>query len=212
MIRYLYADQLHQFPALRDAMFLARADQFKTRLGWDVNVDAQGFERDQYDDLNPLYLIWENADGSHGGSLRLLPTTGRTMVNEHFTDIIGGGTIRSPEIWECTRFCLSPGAEPRVSAALMMAAGECMKNFGIAHCVAVFDARMVRIYRMIGASPEVLGSVGSGRAQISIGLWELTETATKGVSDKSGVSLAQSRQWFTRAFGSAHAERLQRSA
>jgi len=85
MIRYLYADQLSQFPKLADSMFKARADQFKTRLGWDVTVDENGHERDQYDDVNPLYLIWENADGSHGGSLRLLPTTGRTMVNEHFT-------------------------------------------------------------------------------------------------------------------------------
>ena len=201
MIRYLYADQLDQFPSLKASMFRARADQFKTRLGWDVTVNDAGEERDQYDDLNPLYLIWENADGSHGGSLRLLPTTGRTMVNEHFTDVIGGGEIRSSDIWECTRFCLSRGAPARVSAALMMAAGECMKNFGIAHCVAVFDARMIRIYRMIGASPDVLGSLGSGRAQVSVGLWELSDKSIGGVADKSGVSLAQSRQWFERAFG-----------
>lgn len=203
MIRYLYADQLAKFPDLQSAMFRARADQFKTRLGWDVQVNAQGEERDEYDELNPLYLIWENADGSHGGSLRLLPTTGRTMINEHFSDVIGGGTIQSPEIWECTRFCLSRGADPRVSAGLMMAAGACLKNFGIAHCVAVFDARMIRIYRMIGASPDVLGSIGSGRAQVSVGMWELTDTAIAGVAEKSGLSQAQSQQWFDRAFGSS---------
>ncbi len=202
MIRYVYASELHKFPRLAKSMFECRADQFKTRLGWEVHVDENGQERDQYDDQNPLYLIWENADGSHGGSLRLLPTTGRTMVNEHFTDVIGGGEIRSPLIWECTRFCLARGAEAKVSAALMMSAGECLKNFGIEHCIAVFDARIIRIYRMIGASPEVLGTMGEGRAQCSVGLWELSSEAISGVASKSGVSLEMSRQWFERAFGS----------
>jgi len=57
MLRYLYADQLDEFPQLRDTMFRDRADQFKTRLNWDVSVDENGFERDEYDDLNPLYEI-----------------------------------------------------------------------------------------------------------------------------------------------------------
>jgi acyl homoserine lactone synthase len=78
MLRYLYADQLDAFPKLRDSMFRDRADQFSERLGWEVSVDENGFEKDQYDALNPLYVIWEMPDGSHGGSMRFLPTTRRT--------------------------------------------------------------------------------------------------------------------------------------
>jgi N-acyl-L-homoserine lactone synthetase len=63
MIRYLYANELDKFPKLKASMFRNRADQFKTRLGWDVTVNEHGEERDQYDDLNPLYLIYENVDG-----------------------------------------------------------------------------------------------------------------------------------------------------
>ena len=51
MIRYIYADQLDAFPLLKRSMFRDRADQFKTRLGWDVHVDANGEERDEYDAL-----------------------------------------------------------------------------------------------------------------------------------------------------------------
>ncbi|MEO9650838.1 MAG: acyl-homoserine-lactone synthase [Roseobacter sp.] len=210
MIRYLYADQLDQFPTLRDTMFRDRADQFKTRLGWDVDVDEDGFERDQYDVLNPLYVIWENADGTHGGSMRFLPTTGRTMINEHFTDILGGGTITSPLIWECTRFCLSRTAESRVAAGLMLAGGEIMQGFGVAHFAGVFDARMVRIYRLIGSSPEVLGTTGTGREQISVGLWEFTPEAQAKVSAKAGVPLELSRHWFDMAFGADQSEALEK--
>lgn len=187
MIRYLYADQLQQFPLLAQTMFRDRADQFKTRLGWAVSVDSQGCERDEYDDLGPLYVIWEKADGSHGGSMRLLPTVGRCMVNEHFLNLTGGVHIESPIIWECTRFCLSRNTDPGAAAALMLAGGEVMKGFGVEHYVGVFDARMVRIYRRIGASPDVLGSAGEGRERISVGLWEFSADAQARVAASAGI-------------------------
>lgn len=210
MIRYLYADQLMHEPQLARSMFRDRADQFHTRLGWKVSVDGQGEERDDYDALNPLYVIWQNAQGSHGGSMRLLPTTGRTMVNDHFLHLTDGVRIRSPLIWECTRFCLARGASPQVSAALMLAGGEIMQNFCIEHFAGVFDARMVRIYRRIGASPEVLGSDGAGRRKISVGLWHFTPEAQARVAGAAGLSPAQSRHWFAQSFGAP--ERIAASA
>ncbi|CUH77946.1 acyl-homoserine-lactone synthase [Tropicibacter naphthalenivorans] len=201
MIRYIYGEDLHKFPKLARSMFLDRADQFKTRLGWAVNVDDRGFERDEYDDENPLYVIWENADGTHGGSMRLLPTIGKTMVNDHFIHLTDGVRIQSPLIWECTRFCLSRTATPGVAAALMLAGGEVMQEFGVEHYVGVFDARMVRIYRRIGSSPEVLGSEGEGREKISVGLWEFTSEAQASVSKSAGITPEMSKRWFELSFG-----------
>lgn len=201
MIRYIYANDLHKFPKLRRSMFRDRADQFKIRLGWEVQVDDQGEEHDEYDALNPLYVIWEKPDGTHGGSMRLLPTTGPCMVNDHFLNLTDGVRIVSPIIWECTRFCLARDAEPRTAAALMLAGGEVMTGFGVEHYVGVFDARMVRIYRMIGSSPEVLGSVGEGRDRISVGLWSFTDEARKAVGERAGIPLETSRMWFDMAFG-----------
>lgn len=203
MIRYLYADQLKNYPELERSMFMDRADQFKTRLEWEVQIDEDGFERDEYDALNPLYVIWQKPDGLHGGSMRLLPTVGPTMVNDHFSHLTDGVRIESPAIWECTRFCLSRDTQPKTSAALMLAGGEVMTGFDVRHYVGVFDARMVRIYRMIGSSPEVLGSQGEGREKISVGLWEFTQEARTQIANRAGISPEQSRQWFDRAFGRA---------
>jgi N-acyl-L-homoserine lactone synthetase len=208
MLRYIYATELCNYPTLARTMFRDRADQFRTRLGWNVAVDEDGEERDQYDDLNPLYVIWERPDGTHGGSMRFLPTTGRVMVNEVFGHLTGGGPITSPLIWECTRFCLARDAGPNVAAALMLAGGEIMTGFGIKHFVGVFDARMVRIYRAIGASPEVLGSEGDGRERISVGLWSFSPEAQARVARKSGLSPQLSRLWFDRAFGATDAPPL----
>ena len=200
MIRFLYADQLNDFPKLRDAMFRDRADQFKRRLGWEVSVDANGFERDEYDDLNPLYVFCERPDGALGGAMLFLPSVERTIVNDHFAHL-ANTQIASPEIWECTRFCLAADAPSNVSALLMLAGSELMTRFHLTHFVGVFDARMVRIYQRIGASPEVLGSVGEGRDQISVGLWSFTEPALHRLQRRAGISLALSHHWAVRAFG-----------
>lgn len=201
MLRYLYGSELCKYPHLARQMFCDRADQFKTRLGWDVSLNDLGEERDEYDSLNPLYVIWEQPDGSHGGSMRFLPTTGPVMVNDHFGHLTTG-PITSPHIWECTRFCLARNAGPMVAAGLMLGGGEIMQGFAVKHFVGVFDARMVRIYRMIGSSPEVLGSQGTGRNQISVGLWEFSQDAQTKVAKRAGVTLAQSRFWFDHSFSS----------
>ena len=200
VIRYITADALTQEPRLRDSMLRDRACQFSTRLGWDVQVDAHGHEHDEYDAENPLYVIWVLPDGTHGGSMRLLPTTGRTMVNDHFGHLLTGGPVASPFIWECTRFCLSETAPRGVAAALMLAGGEVMRAFSLTDLLGVFDARMVRIYRAIGASPTVLGVAGEGREKISVGLWKFRPEDRAKVLRRAGLSSQISEHWFERSF------------
>ena len=201
MLRYMTQDELARRPGLRDTMFRDRAAQFSDRLGWAVAVDAAGLERDQYDALDPLYVLWDAGGDRHGGSMRFLPTTGRCMVNEHFAHLNGGAPVSCPVIWECTRFCLAPGAGPHVAAALMLAGGELLERQGLHHLLGVFDASMERIYRRIGASPQVLGSAGEGRDRISLGLWSLTRQARARVARRAGISPALSQLWYRRAFG-----------
>ncbi|MEE9429288.1 MAG: acyl-homoserine-lactone synthase [Paracoccaceae bacterium] len=196
MLRYLYANELGNFPILRDSMFKDRADQFSRRLNWDVSVNSSGEERDEYDALNPLYIIWQKQDESHGGSMRFLPTLGPTMVNDHFSSLTDGVKIESPLIWECTRFCLAAQAERRVSAALVLGAGEVMKNFHLSHFLGIFDPRMERIYRMLGVEPDVIGRAGAGSEEIGVGLWEMQAAAWPRILRKVDVSRETSRNWF----------------
>lgn len=203
MLHYIYADQLHLYPGLRDTMFRDRADQFASRLGWEVDVDARGEERDAYDALNPLYVIWANDDGSHGGSMRFLPTSGPVMVNDHFLQLLDGHPIRNPLIWECTRFCLARNAGPHVSAALMLAGAELGLGFGLTFSLGVFDARMVRIYSRLGWPPTVLGTQGEGREAISAGLWSFSEMRANALAEKAGIPRGLSRLWFHKAMSRA---------
>jgi acyl homoserine lactone synthase len=201
MIRFLYGDQLAATPRLSKSMFADRAAQFSKRLHWPVQVDEDGCERDEYDALNPLYVIRQMEDGSHGGSMRFLPTTGPVMVNDHFQHLTDGVTIASPLIWECTRFCVSPRVRGELtSARLMLAAAELGKQFHLAHAVGVFDTRMIRVYAALGWRPEVLGTDGQGRGAISVGLWDFKAAPFARLYKNAKVDPASVALWFDNGF------------
>jgi len=205
MIKYLRADELAQYPLLQDSMFRDRADQFKRRLKWDVAVDDRGWETDEYDALNPLYVLSVGSDGRHQGSMRFLPTVGPTMINDHFAHLLGNQRLSDPQIWECTRFCIGPTAGPQLAGQLMAAGGEILRGFGLLGFAGVFDERMVRIYNRIGSKPEIIGSQGQASARISVGVWRFSGDARARVSHRSRLSQSAMEHWFKCRFG-AHAK------
>ena len=204
MLHYIYGTDLYRFPILRDSMFRDRAAQFGQRLGWEaVKVDENGFENDQYDRLNPLYIIWELEDGTHGGSMRMMPTVGQTMVNDHFTHLTDGVRIVSPLIWECTRFCISPRADRKATAALVVAAGELMDEFALEHFVGVFFSKMERVFSRSHIEADILGVDQTAEAageRIAVGVWEIRgETMARNLA-RVGISRDTSKAWFRASF------------
>lgn len=205
MLLFSYADDLaRRHPTLALEMFRHRTIQFRDRLGWDVRVDEEGRETDPYDAMNPLYVIWVTPEGRHGGSARFLPTTGDHMAADHFSHLTGGGAIRSPSIWECTRFCLAPRAEGRVGSALMLGGAELMERFGLTHLLGVFDSRMLRVYRIMGSVPEVLGEDDG----IGVGLWHENPDDRQRLLSRSGIDHAAVRLWTDAAFGAERTAEL----
>src|ERR1700749_366626 len=105
MLKFIEGSRASLFPLEMDAMFRNRAITFSERLGWDVTV-KNGYERDEFDDANPLYLVSVDPDTEeYWGSLRLLPTTGPNMLRDVFPQLLVGDYIESATIWECSRIC-----------------------------------------------------------------------------------------------------------
>lgn len=171
MIKYIRGENLFQHAPLAKQMFKDRAYQFGERLGWDVKIDSMGLERDQYDCLNPIYVVEHDDQGKHLGSMRILPTTGRTMLNDYFRDFYAGATVSRPDIWECTRFCVTSDADRRTTTRLLAAGARLMKELSITQLVATFNEPMLRFYRVTGTSPAVIGSRLTPQGEISVGLW-----------------------------------------
>lgn len=141
MIHFLTGPALGNHRLLISTMHQDRRAQFIERNKWGLQAKASGEERDQYDHERTLYLIWKRDNGVRGGSLRFLPTTGLTMLGEHFSDVAVGAPI-GEDVWECTRICRSPPAPPYVSLALDLAAVDLGLLIGLSAFVGVFDAKM----------------------------------------------------------------------
>lgn len=159
---------------LFDQMFRLRARVFSERLGWDVNVH-NGRERDAFDDLDPLYGLALSKDGGRVlGCFRLLQTTGPNMLSSVFRKLLPPDqTIRSPIIWETTRFCVDTAASEgtcetglnNLTGRLLAGVYEVGHLAGLSHIVAVVDVRMERVMRRAGcpmqrlAPPQKFGKV-----------------------------------------------------
>jgi N-acyl-L-homoserine lactone synthetase len=194
----------HEYSDLIDQMFRLRARVFRDRLGWDVQV-ADGKERDKYDDEGPVYLIYTDEESRKvKGSLRLLPTTGPTVLADIFCDTLPDAVhLSAPTIWECTRFCLeddilSRGHREEVliaSAVLIAALGDVAIGAGIESIVGNFDSTMLRLYRRIGCEVEVLGSTQRYGRPVYLGLFPVSEPnirKVKGRLKKAQLAMAGS--------------------
>ncbi len=174
---------VHEHRPLLDEMFRLRARVFRDRLKWDVAVE-NGLERDRFDDEAPVYLIYTDDAGRRvKGSLRLLPTTGPTLLADFFSDTMPDAAhLTSPAIWECTRFCLDEsilGAGNRdemvfASGVLFAGLGELALQSGITSILGNFDAAMYRLYRRIGCEVDVLGLTRRYGRPVYLGLFPVS--------------------------------------
>jgi N-acyl-L-homoserine lactone synthetase len=190
MIVVIQQYNAHEHSDLLDEMFRLRARVFRDRLRWDVQV-VDGKERDKYDDERPVYLVYaDDASRKVKGSLRLLPTTGPTVLADIFQDTVPDAVhLSSPTTWECTRFCLedhgaSFGQREELlvaSTALIAALGEVAIAAGIESIVGNFDSTMLRVYRRIGCEVEVLGSTRRYGRTVYLGLFPVSEAIVRNV-------------------------------
>ncbi|GEM_PF-387666 len=197
----LIVDALNRdhYPDILDDMFRLRARVFADRLGWDVEV-RDGMERDCFDDLDPAYLIGLDTQGHVISCVRALQTTGPHMLSDVFSGILDGEPpLRSPNIWEATRFCVDTerlgtgrgaGTIAHATCELNLGALEYAIASGISDVIAVVDPRMDRVLRMSGnGAYDYIGkTVDMGRARALAGLIDCTEARLERVRRLSGIS------------------------
>jgi acyl homoserine lactone synthase len=184
MIVRIESHNAHNYRHLIDKMHRLRAYIFRDRLGWDVRV-VEGRERDKYDDEQPLYIIYtDDQQREVRGSLRLLPTTGPTLLSECFADTLPDAAhLSAPTIWECTRFCIDDRLLDResseevlfASAKMLVDLGEVAISKNIESIIGNLDASMLRLYRRIGCEVEILGSTLRYGRRVYLGLFPVTE-------------------------------------
>jgi acyl homoserine lactone synthase len=158
-------DQFVEHQNLLKQVHQLRAKVFGERLEWDVTIDDGG-ERDQYDDLNPTYILAIFGGSKVVGCARLLPAVGPTMLERTFPQLLADGSLNATTTMiESSRFCVDTtlpagrGGGQLHLATLTMFAGiiEWSMANGFDKIVTATDLRFERILNRAGWPMTRLG-------------------------------------------------------
>ncbi|MFP4327807.1 MAG: acyl-homoserine-lactone synthase [Paracoccaceae bacterium] len=199
MIIVIDALNKHRFEHVLDEMYRLRARVFADRLGWDVQVH-DGKEIDEFDALDPAYVVGLDEAGHVVSCVRALQTTGPHMLSDVFVDILDGEPpLRSAQLWESTRFCVDTNrlgggkAVNSVSWAtceLMIGSLEFAMRSGIRDIVTVIDPVMNRVLKRSDCAPyDYVGkTVPMGKVSAMAALLDCTPDRIDRLRAFAGIS------------------------
>jgi N-acyl-L-homoserine lactone synthetase len=197
MIRLIPGSQRAQFPREIAQMHEIRKRTFHDRLNWQVRT-LRSWEIDEFDALDPLYLVSIGPAGVVRGSLRLLPTTGPNMLADVFPQLLPDGMrIESATIWESSRFSVDQEvASERSENLLNRTTGELLIGIvevgllaGLTEVVSVYDAMFARILKRANCTAELIGKPARiGDVMGYAALFEISDRMLQNLRKASGIS------------------------
>jgi N-acyl-L-homoserine lactone synthetase len=154
---YLYQDELQSFASLR-------YDVFVTRMGWKMNCPDAGFEQDQFDTEDAIYLIIKNPKGDVVGGTRLLDTSRGSLLGEIFPYLVDGPAPADPGVLEVTRFVVDYRKDRldgcgKVCAELLWGLQEYGVWAGLTHLVSVSYLTLEPMLRRSGYRSRRMGII-----------------------------------------------------
>lgn len=194
MMQLITADYFGHFNNDLLDMHRLRLRVFGQRLEWNIQVSGD-MEIDEFDALRPVYLIQRARDNRIQGCVRMLPSTGPTMLRDIFPMLLNGiEPPNSPNVWESSRFALDlPPNEARTTRGVAAATYELlagMIEFGLSRklteIVTVTDVRMERILRRAGwtlrpiGKPSSIGNTVAVAGYLETSIEALTRVRTAG--------------------------------
>ena len=197
MIRLVPGSHRADFPQEIAQMHEIRKRTFHDRLHWQVKT-LRNWEIDEFDALNPLYLLSIGDDGNVRGSLRLLPTTGPNMLADVFPELLPDGMrIESATIWESSRFSVDQEAAAERSENLLnRTTGELLTGIvevgllaGLTEVVSVYDAMFARILKRANCAAELIGKPARlGDIMGYAALFEISERMLGNLRKAAGIT------------------------
>ena len=199
MIISIQAFERARYQDVLSQMFQTRKRVFFDILNWDVAVEGDR-EIDAYDALNPVYLVWCDRERSrHYGSIRLMPTTGPTLLHDVFGSTFPDpAALTAPGIWEGTRMCLDERAlssdypdmpTGRAFSLLLVALCEFALSHDIHTLISNYEPHFKRIYARAGARVHELGRAdGFGRSPVCCGAFEVSADVLLSMRARLGLS------------------------
>lgn len=137
-----------------------RHEVFVEMLGWQLDT-PKGFEQDQFDRPDTIYVVAKNDQSQITGCARLLPTTEPYLLGEVFPSLLNGlPPPRSVDIWELSRFAavdvknataINRGQlSSPIAVCLLRSAIQTAASFGAKRLITVSPIGIERLLRHAG--------------------------------------------------------------
>ncbi|WP_034993187.1 acyl-homoserine-lactone synthase [Beijerinckia mobilis] len=194
MLMTLYGYERDEKPELFTEMFRQRRIIFHDQKNWDVKVNEDNLEIDEFDRDDSVYLCVLGNNGELYGSVRLLNTLSEHMAvsvfNKMFPDIV----IRSPTIWEITRFVvfndqvIQPNGISRTACELILGICQFSLEHGVTQVTSIYEASLHRVWRRCGVNKIILGHNHSTRPSIYFGLQDIHPALENNIRSMTGLT------------------------
>jgi len=182
--RKRHSKYLEQYYQLRKTVFC-------DTLNW-VEPTNSELEKDALDeDYNVTLLCVDNITDQVVGGIRLVPTTGKTLLHDVWVDMIPDkDDFRSPNIWEATRFCTNERLTGdrnkhfvnRIFYTLIVATLEFAGENGITSIIAVCEKKFINMFGAFNADFEIISEkTDPNGCEICCTLWSTEPEIRKSI-------------------------------
>lgn len=153
-----------QYRLKLERYFRIRYDIYVKRRQWRALARPVNIEMDAFDTEHAVYLLALNSIGKIVGGSRLLPTLQPHLLGSVFPELAPAGPPRAPDIFEWTRFFISPalrgsGRSSPVAGIVLCGVLEVARKLGIRQISVVCESYWLKRLRAFGWSIAELGDV-----------------------------------------------------
>ncbi|ACB94568.1 acyl-homoserine-lactone synthase [Beijerinckia indica] len=194
MLRLVCGYERDENPELFTEMFRQRRIIFHDQKKWDVKVTSDNLEIDEFDRDDTVYLCVMGPSGELFGSVRLLSTITDHMATHVFHNMFPGLVIRSPTIWEITRFVvfddqvIQPNGISRTACELILGICQFGLDHGVTQVTSIYESSLHRVWRRCGVNHIVLGRYLGARPSIFFGLQDIDRNLEKNIRLTTGLT------------------------
>ncbi|OUJ05197.1 acyl-homoserine-lactone synthase [Acetobacter malorum] len=179
MIYEFSYDERHQFLSVYEKMLISRKNFFENYPEW-----GQAFQpcpvEDEYDRrCSPFYIVGLQDSSDAVASVRIMPTTGPTMLREEFSPYFPYcPDIISPDIWELSYLSTTADTTSLAGRNLML---DVLKTVyarafanGIKQVVGTYPRSKLRLYRRLECLPFPLCEGDINGQEFCVGVWDIS--------------------------------------
>lgn len=153
-----------QYRVVLERYFRIRYDIYVRRRQWRSVARPINIEMDAFDTEHAIYLMALDSVGKIVGGSRLVPTEQPHLLSEVFPGLAPTGVPRAADIFEWTRFFISPalrsqGAPSPVAGVVLCGVLEAARKLGIRQISVVCESFWPKRLRALGWGIIELGDV-----------------------------------------------------